>query len=723
MSIVSSLDFERDETASPDRQAVPPESGTSESTISFDNIVGALDLLPQMIWVMRPDGSNEYFNRAWCDYAGIQPQEARESWLHWAHPDDHLTAFTLWSQSQEADTPFTGECRLRHKSGEYRWFLIQVRAQRNEHGHALRWLGSCTDIQEQRARRSALEENIKLQREMLDASIDCIKVIHPDGNLSTMNKAGCVALGVSEHSGFGMRWLPLLPREVHRRGGRALGIARQGKNARFPGMSQLPGQKTQYWDNILTPLKDAEGKAATILCVSREVTLQREAEQRLRIAGEIDSLTGLLNRRAFHLRLKRLIRRSRQAGKQFGFLLVDLDHFKQINDTLGHSAGDHLLRTISGRLKARFADSAFVARLGGDEFAIVVEDIQGEEDVRNAATQALSQMAHPITYSGSQINGGMSIGGTIFPRDAKDIESLMRCGDVALNDLKAGGRGGFRIFDARMMQDAERAAAQLSLAAYILRSHAVEPRYQPKIRLDDSSIVGFEALLSWRSPESGLQPSSTVAEAYKDYELATHLSCMLREKVFADIASWREKGFQPLPVSINAAPAEFLRDNFAECFLKKLEKFRIPSSLIEIEITEHTLFARGSAFVIRALRKLREHGIRISLDNFGTGYSSLAQLGDYPVDGLRIDRTFVERMDAERSIEAIVHAIGALASRLSLEVVAKGIETGRQCEILQAMGCRIGQGLHFGQLLSSEQVACQLTKMSSKEPRANMLPG
>lgn len=698
-----------------------PASKTFHDTYEPDNPIShaevVLDLLPQMIWTMCPNGKNKYFNSAWREYTAMRPKDiSLENWLHWVHSDDQPDMSIGWTQSYEAGVSFVGECRLRNRSGDYRWFLIEVRVQLDDRSKVIGWVGSCTNIHEQRVRQQILEENIRLQRDMLDISVDCIKVIGSNGSLITMNKSGCVALGVSESSGFGMRWLNLLPKEVHHRGRRALAIARQGKNARFPGMSQLPGQRPQYWDNILTPLTNKDDKTTTIFCVSREVTLQREAEKRLRAASEIDSLTGLLNRRSLRLKLRRLISNARRNGEKFGFLLIDLDHFKQVNDALGHPAGDHLLRTISKRIKAAFLDSGIVARLGGDEFAIIIRNIRGEEDVCNAAKRALLQMTFPISYNGNQINCGMSIGCALFPRDAEDIEALARCGDVALNDLKSNGRGGFRIFDARMMEATESAAAQLNLAAQILHNDVVEPRYQPQIVLRDFSVVGFEALLSWRDPEFGLQPASTVGEAYKDYELATRLSRRLRERVFSDMVAWRDSGADLLPISINAAPAEFLRDDFAECLLRDLEKSRIAPSLIAIEITEHALFARGSNFIVRALQKLRGHGIRIALDNFGTGSSNLAQLGDYPVDSLRIDRTFVQRMGSEKSIFAIVQAIGMLASSLSLDVIAKGIGNEHQYDMLRSHGCLIGQGLHFGPLLNSEEAMCRLPKGRAVSP-------
>ncbi len=239
MSTFSTTNSDGEDGEPPVRCIALPE------TTPFHSMHGAvLDILPQMIWTMRRNGKNEYFNSAWREYTGIRPEEMPlENWMHWVHSDDQPDISIRWTQSYKAGAPFVGECRFRHRSGDHRWFRVEVRVQLDNRRKVVRWIGSCTDIQEQRARQQALEESTTLQRDMLDISVDCIKVINPDGSLTTMNKSGCLALGVSKDSGFGMRWLNLLPKEVHKRGGRALAMARQGKNARFPGLSQLPGQK------------------------------------------------------------------------------------------------------------------------------------------------------------------------------------------------------------------------------------------------------------------------------------------------------------------------------------------------------------------------------------------------------------------------------------------------------------------------------------------------
>ena len=517
-----------------------------------------------------------------------------------------------------------------------------------------------------------------------------------------MNKSGCDALGVAADSGFGMRWLNLLPPSIRQRGKRALRAAASGKNARFSGMSEVPNQKPQYWDNILTPIKGSDGSVSSILCVSRDITDQREAELQMRDASEQDDLTGLPNRRAFKARVKQIIKHSREHELMFGVMLLDLDHFKHINDTLGHVAGDHLLRVLSRRLSSLLPNSSVLARLGGDEFAIAIRHIADETDLLNLAEIVRQQINAPITYAGKPINGGMSIGCALYPRDAKDTSGLLKCADTALNDMKATGRGGVRLFSRDMHDTAMRAASQVNQAREIVRAHLVVPYYQPKVHIDTGAIVGFEALLRWQGPE-GIQTPGSVAEAFKDYELATRIGDAMQAKVFADIAAWLSRGVPMPPISINAAPVEFLRDDFAERLLKRMQQFHIPVHLIEVEITEYILGDRGSEYVARALRLLKQAGVRIALDDFGTGHSSFTDLRDYPVDCLKIDKSFVQRMTHERPILAIVKAMCQLGTDLSLDIVAEGIETPEQRAVLMTAGCRIGQGYLFGRAMCAAE--------------------
>ena len=393
------------------------------------------------------------------------------------------------------------------------------------------------------------------------------------------------------------------------------------------------------------------------------------------------------------------ILQAREAKKIVGMILIDLDHFKHINDTLGHPAGDHLLKILSKRLANCLNDNAYVARLGGDEFAIIISHMSDAEEMHQVAAKVLQQLDAPITYLGKLINGGMSMGGAIYPTDAKDFLGLMKCADTALNDLKDRGRGGFRRFSHEMYEVTALRAQQLDTARDILRGNLIEPFYQPKVRLDTRELIGFEALLRWRDAEGVVCLPSTIVEAFNDYELASKITETMQTRIFQDIAMWLKQGIDVVPISINASPVEFMRDNYAEKLLKRLSTYQIPHHLVEIEITEHMLAERGYEYVIRALKKMKNAGVRIALDDFGTGHSSFTHLRDYPVDCLKIDCGFVNRMNEEKSINAIVEGIAKLGPILSLDIIAEGIETDLQLQSLQAVGCNMGQGFLFSRAI------------------------
>ena len=659
----------------------------------------ALDALPQMICLTNAQGTTLHCNTAWQHF--VPPGALNEGWLSCLHPDDAPHAATLWQQSLNTGLHFQGEFRLRHHSNTWRWALLAAQP------HQGRWHVSGMDIHARITAQQDLNRSLGMHQDMLDASVDCIKILNIDGTLAHMNKSGCQALGVSPDSGFGQRWLSLLPPDIRIKGQRALKQAQAGQNARFAGVSIIPGQSPQFWDNILTPVLNAQGEVTNILCVSRDVTAQRQAEQRLRDSSESDELTGLPNRRSFNHHLKLALSAAECAHHKMGLMLLDLDHFKHINDTLGHPAGDHLLRVLSRRLQAWLPPHTSVARLGGDEFAIVVDRVDSAQALANLALQVRAQIEAPITYAGKHINGGMSIGCALYPQDACDASSLMKSADTALNDLKAGGRGGVRMFDASMQQVAATAATHLERARQILRDDAITPYFQPKVSLHDGKVVGFEALLRWKSKDGALHAPDSIWAAFNDYELASRIGEVMRTKVMAHLRQWRRAGLPVVPVSINAAPVEFLRDDYAERLIGHMEHLNLPASLVEIEVTEHMLGERGSEYVIRALKLLKQHGVRIALDDFGTGQSSLAHLRDYPVDCVKIDKDFVQRIEQDSTIRAIVKAVGCLGPSLQLDLVAEGVETEAQRRILQDSGYQLGQGYLFGKPWSSEEVqAC-----------------
>ena len=687
-----------------------PSLGLGKPAVSSrQSVFDALNALPQLIWVADQRGQALFRNQAWSDFTQINAADA--NWLDSLHPDDAFHAGQLWQQALSTGTSFQGEYRLLHHSGVWRWTLLAAQSHHDSQSHESYWHICGMDVHERVMAQQDLYRSLGMQKDMLDVSEDCIKILNVDGTLAHMNRSGCIALGVAADSGFGQRWLSLLPETIRAKGQRALLSATKGNNARFTGMSVIPGQTPQHWDNILTPVKDAKGTVVSILCVSRDITAQRNAEQRLRFTSERDELSGLPNRRHFNHSLKHALSTADTAGRSVGLMLLDLDHFKHINDTLGHPAGDHLLRVLSRRLQSALPANALVARLGGDEFAIIVERASDAQALLDLAALVRSQIEAPITYLGKHINGGMSVGCALYPADAQDAEALMKCADTALNDLKADGRGGARMFDAEMLRAAEASAMQLECARQILRLDFITPYFQPKVRITDGKVVGFEALLRWQDEQGQLHIPSSVWSAFNDYELASRMGEVMRTKVFSHLRQWRRMGLPVVPVSLNAAPVEFLRDDYAERMLDHLEHLNLPTSLVEVEVTEHMLGERGSEYVIRALKRLKAAGVRIALDDFGTGQSSLAHLRDYPVDCVKIDKDFVQRIEQDPTIRAIVQAVGHLGPSLNLDLVAEGVETEAQRQILADCGYQIGQGYLFGKPWSAQEVQARLEAM------------
>lgn len=661
-----------------------------------------LELFPQPIWHLKQQ--QVYANQAFYQLFKIEnlpPDMA--CWMTFIHPKEREDFQTLWQQSQQLLQSFQYQVRLKQSDQCYHSTRLEVTFAKDSLD-AAQCMVQFIDLEPKLGVIEQLQHQVESRNFMLDASVDCIKLLSPEGQIIHMNQAGCLALGIpTDDKHFGMNWLMLLPESERAAGQIALNEAVQGKISRFSGESQLENQPTAYWDNVLTPILDQHGQTKEILCVSRDITLQRKTEFKLQQIIEQDDLTGLLNRHAFSRVFKNNLKMTQDKQQQLGLLLIDLDYFKHVNDTLGHIAGDHLLHSLGQRFQQCFPPGIVVSRLGGDEFAILIPQLASEDELLEIAHIAYQQMDLPILYNEQYINIGMSIGCSTYPRDAQSTSNLLKCADIALNDLKNSGRGGVRMFSPTMLKTLENTTRQLTLARSIIQSDQIVPYYQPKVRLSDAKVVGFEALLRWYDEDQQIQLPSQIFAAFQDYELASRISEIMQIKIFQDIQRWIAKGLQPLPISINAAPVEFLRDDYAEKMLQRLQEFHISPEIIELEITEQSLSERGANYVIRALHLLKKNGIRISLDDFGTGHSSLTRLSNYPVDCIKIDRNFVERMHTDSSALAIVKAITQIGASVSMNILVEGIEHSEQVDTLKACDCHIGQGFYFYRPLSYDK--------------------
>nr|WP_299595770.1 EAL domain-containing protein [Sphingomonas bacterium] len=447
----------------------------------------------------------------------------------------------------------------------------------------------------------------------------------------------------------------------------------------------------------------AAGELVRVIVTVRDVTDEKTAEKRIRWTANHDPLTGLPNRLRFQEAMAEAVSIVDPA-QRFGLLLIDVDHFKQVNDTLGHDAGDALLKSLGERLCSTFRSTDIVARLGGDEFAVILRGIADHAELAELAKRSLEKLREPFYNKTQVIDGRASMGATIFPDDATTIEDLLKNADTALYAAKAAGRGKLVLFRPEMMAEHQNRSSMLLMAREALENGRVKPFYQPKVELRTGRLIGFEALLRWWRPGTGVQRAAQILAAFEDIELANALSDRMFDRTIADIRTWRDAGLTFGHVAVNASAAEFRSDDFAERGLARLEAASVPASCLEVEVTETVFLGREGELVQKALETLCAAGVKIALDDFGTGYASLSHLKQFPVDTIKIDRSFLPGLGEDSDDAAIVRAVLRLGQSLDIKVVAEGIETRSQAGFLRAHGCDFGQGYLFGRPLPAARI-------------------
>lgn len=442
-----------------------------------------------------------------------------------------------------------------------------------------------------------------------------------------------------------------------------------------------------------------------------QVAAQSKLSDQLRHVAQHDDLTGLPRRELFHTQLAKTMRAAREAGTRAALLFVDVDHFKQINDSLGHDAGDALLCGYAKRLRKILRKSDTAARLGGDEFGVILGGIRPEEQIADLVRSLGSRLNEPILHRGRMINCQASVGVAIFPDHADDPEGLMKCADLALAEAKLS-RGRAETFSPRLMKEFERETEMLAVAREGLDAGRIAAHYQPKIDLNSGALIGFEALVRCHTSDGVTIMPDAFAQAFDDGELAVAISAKMIACVLDDVKVWADAGLAFGHVAINTGAADFRADCFAETLLRQITLRGLSPGMIELEVTEGVFLGRGSQHVARALAVLSKAGVRIALDDFGTGYASLTHLKQFRVDVLKIDRSFVSGIGRNFDDTAIVRALIGLGQSLGIATVAEGIETAAQAEFARAHGCDFGQGYLFGKAQPGASVPAMVDRFA-----------
>ncbi len=464
------------------------------------------------------------------------------------------------------------------------------------------------------------------------------------------------------------------------------------------------------WYN--TPIYDKQGNTIGIASLGEDITAKREAEELIWKQANYDSLTGLANRKLLQDRLEQEIKKADRSEQSVALLYMDLDQFKDINDSLGHHVGDKLLQEAASRLTGYIREIDTVARLGGDEFIIVMGGLEHFGDVERVAGGLLEQLAQPFDLDHETVYVSASIGITFYPQDARQIDQLLKNADQAMYAAKNLGRNCFQYFTPSMQHEVVARMSMVKDLHTALPKNQFELYFQPIVDLASGEICKGEALLRWSHPEHGLvTPDRFIAHA-EETRLINDIGDWAFRQALKHVRRWRESYDPEFQVCVNASPVQFAsRQGHVDSWVDCLHEENLPGNAVAIEITENLLMQNVGKFT-KNLYMFRDAGIQVSLDDFGTGYSSLSYLKRFDIDYLKIDRSFVQNLDRDPDDVVLCHAIIAMAHKLGLRVVAEGIETRQQRVLLEAAGCDFGQGFVFSEALPVAEFEQLLTEIS-----------
>ncbi|HEU5133524.1 MAG TPA: EAL domain-containing protein [Steroidobacteraceae bacterium] len=500
------------------------------------------------------------------------------------------------------------------------------------------------------------------------------------------------------------------------RGRSVLSVLRGPNDSQDPVIATLARLEPSRGIELVQWLKDGRQMDVEVSCVPiesrdrrlvsylmRDLSERKKAQtqllanqQRLDKLANHDHLTGLPNRLFLQAHLPEAIARCRETGQMLAVLFLDLDRFKHINDSRGHEVGDKLLQEIAKRVRSAVRPADIVVRMGGDEFVVVLHKVNSPDEVGIAATRINELLSAPVMIDGRALVATVSIGVSLHPRDGASMGELLKHADTAMYQAKDLGRNNFQVFSPKMDRELKERVTTESSLRVALKLNQFDVHYQPIIDIHSRRVAGLEALLRWKHPSKGYMSPEDFIDVAEETGLIIPIGQFVLDRVGSDITRWREQGAHLVPVSMNVSAVQLERTKLRELIQQAMLKYRIGPQLIHLELTEGSLFEqRTGEFREDALETLRDLGVKIAIDDFGTGYSSLSYLKRWRVDSLKIDRSFVRDIATDPSDHAIVSAIVAMARSLNIQVVAEGIETWQQLEILRNMGCSLAQGFLF----------------------------
>ena len=665
------------------------------------------DASPLGIFVSDAQGNCVYTNAAYHKISGLDFEEALgTNWSMAIHPDDRQRIVTEWREAVSGHKAFQTEVRFMRKDGTVVWTRLNAAAMPEGPSSRGR-VQTVEDITERKAAdlelqltREALFQEKERAQVTLNSIGDAVLCTDIAGNVTYLNLVAETMTGWSMAEALGQplsdvfRIINGATRQpADNPGQRAIAENRVVGLATDSILIRRDGIESDIEDSS-APIHNRDGRVAGAVIVFHDVSESRAMAQKMAHLAQHDFLTGLPNRLLLTERFSRAIGQARRHHKQVALLFLDMDYFKNINDSLGHVIGDQLLQSVAKRLGECIRTTDTVCRQGGDEFVILLAEIEQRQDAAQVAEKLLAALLVPHCIAGHELHITLSIGISIYPDDGSTADAVMQNADTAMYYAKAKGRNNYQFYTPEMNT---RAIQRLSVENNLrraLKNGEFELYYQPKIDIASGAMTGAEALIRWQDPELGLiYPGQFVAIA-EECGLIVPIGRWVLHETCRQVQAWLDCGLQAVPVSVNISALEFRHLKFLEGVASILQESGLAPRYLELELTESILMHDAEASA-QVLEKLKAMGLQLAIDDFGTGYSSLSYLSRFPIDTLKIDQSFVRDIASNADDAAIVSAIVGMGKNLQQRVIAEGVETSEQLAFLKALQCDEAQGFLF----------------------------
>jgi diguanylate cyclase (GGDEF)-like protein/PAS domain S-box-containing protein len=661
-----------------------------------------LDTLPVGVWVADRDGRPILGNAANRKiFAGMAQDAQPQAWSAVTGKPLVAAEWGLGRALQRGESTRNDVIDVDCGGGTRKTVLNSAAPIVSPDGEIVGAISVNEDITDRRVLAESLRESEARYRALFQHSIDAIFLSRPDGTILAANEEACRLLGYTEAEllGLGRDGVvdtedPRLPAALEER--RRTGSARGELRMRRKDGTWFPAEFSS------ATFRDGAGELCASLIV-RDVTERKRAEEHIEFLAYHDELTGIPNRAWFQRAVEHAFATNERYGLNCALMMVDLDRFKNINDTIGHEAGDQLLKQVAARLHSCLRESDIIARLGGDEFVILMQDASSLEAVNAVADKILEATSRPLFIEDQEFLITASIGISTYPHDGTDLQSLLRNSDVAMYRAKEAGKNGYQYFSPEMnVRGRDRLSIESALRRALERGEFAV-HFQPKVRVDTREVAGVEALVRWHNPEKGMVHPAEFIGIAEETGLIVPIGDWVLEEACSQGESLRLAGYPDIRVAVNISMRQLSDRAFPHRLSDILAQTGFPAHNLELELTE-SMVMRDAENAVTMLESVRSTGVRLAIDDFGTGYSSLAYLKRLPIDCVKIDRSFIRDLPEDRDDVSITRSIIAMAHNMKLEVVAEGVETVAQFDFLNAHGCDEIQGFLFSVPLPMDEL-------------------